>query len=62
MKPRTQHAFWTSPSETTGGHQSARLYHWSLENPMKGVEIESIDFVSAMTEAAPLLVAITVEP
>ena len=53
---------WVSPPEqigTTG--KSLRLYvtSWSNQNPDSG--IQSIDFVSHMTDSAPFLVAITVE-
>ena len=37
------------------------LYKSARENPRPGVELESIDFVSSMSEAAPFLVALTVE-
>jgi WD40 repeat protein len=50
---------WTSLGLTTGGN--ARLYHKRLENLRPSVEIESIELISAMSDAAPLLFAITVE-
>ena len=39
-----------------------RLYLSSYENPRPDVEVVSIDYVSAMTQAAPFLVAMTIEP
>jgi hypothetical protein len=42
-------------------HGPMRLFLRTWQNPRTTVPVESIDFVSALTEAAPLLVAITVE-
>ena len=39
-----------------------RLYLSTYENPQPDLEVTSIDFVSKMTQAAPFLVAMTVEP
>jgi hypothetical protein len=39
-----------------------RLFMSTWENPWPETEIVSLDYVSTMTEAAPFLVAITVEP
>ena len=39
-----------------------RLYKNTWENPNSDVEITTIDFVSSMTDAAPFLIAITVQP
>jgi hypothetical protein len=47
-----------SNSQSAGFH---RLFKSVWENPFPEVEIEAIDFVSAMTEAAPFLIAITAE-
>lgn len=38
-----------------------RLYKTSWTNPRPEVTIESIDFISAMADAAPFLIALTVE-
>jgi hypothetical protein len=38
-----------------------RLFKRTWENPRPTVRVESLDFVSAMTAAAPLLIAVTVE-
>jgi hypothetical protein len=38
-----------------------RLYHAVWENPRPEVEIDTLDFVSSMTESSPLLIAITAE-
>ena len=37
------------------------LYHTTLENALPEIPIETIDFISNMTDAAPFLIAITVE-
>jgi len=53
---------WTSPPNrvaTTG--QSLRLYRTTWSNPNPEVEVNSISFVSHLTESAPFLVAITLE-
>jgi hypothetical protein len=39
-----------------------RLYLRTYENPRPDIEVTSLDFVSKMTQAAPFLVALTVEP
>ena len=41
--------------------QSLRLYKSTFENPQPNVEIETIDYVSAMTPAAPFMLGLTVE-
>jgi len=46
----------------TSGGITLQLYKMSWINPRPGVAIESLDFISRMTQAAPLLVAITAEP
>lgn len=40
---------------------SATLYRFRLKNPRPDVVITSLDFVSTGTQAAPFLLAITVE-
>ena len=39
-----------------------RLIKYTWDNPLPEVEIAAVDFVSCLVEAAPILVAITVEP
>ena len=41
--------------------ESAQLYRFTWENPLRDVAIETIDFVSAVATAAPCLVALTLE-
>jgi eukaryotic-like serine/threonine-protein kinase len=53
---------WTGDSpgvKNSGGIM--RLYQRTWENPRPDVEVETIDFISAMTDSAPFLIAITVE-
>jgi hypothetical protein len=47
-----------------GSHSRSKvsLFKYTWTNPRPDVEIEAIDFVSAMTRVAPFLVAITCEP
>jgi hypothetical protein len=53
---------WTGTNTVskTPGHP-VRLFKTTWENLVPGVEIESVDFISAMGEPAPFLVAITAE-
>jgi len=39
-----------------------RLFKFSWENPFPEVEVETLDFESAMSESRPFLIAITAEP
>ncbi len=41
---------------------SARIFKYTVNNPLPGVEIETMDFLSNKTQAAPFLIAVTVEP
>jgi WD40 repeat protein/predicted Ser/Thr protein kinase len=41
---------------------NVRVYLWSWDNPEPGVEIATVDLVSASEASAPALLAITVEP
>jgi len=47
-----------------GSHARSRisLFRYTWTNPRPDVAIDTIDFISAMTRAAPFLVAITCEP
>lgn len=54
---------WTGENEAS--HKlgyNVQLYRYTANNPLPNEEIKTIDFVSAMTESAPFLVGITVEP
>ncbi|HEX7729472.1 MAG TPA: hypothetical protein VF392_10580 [Terracidiphilus sp.] len=39
-----------------------RVFKYTVNNPLPSVEIETMDFVSNATQAAPFLIAMTVEP
>jgi len=70
--------WWVDPSEghvtdarevwygantaTRGKGMRTRLVLYTWENPLPDVEIASLDFISAMTNSAPMLVAVSVEP
>ena len=45
-----------------GGGITLQLCRFTWDNPHPEVTIESLDFISKMTRAAPFLVAITTEP
>jgi hypothetical protein len=49
-------------SALNDGQYRVRLFMTTWENPWPETEIISLDYVSTMTEAAPFVVAITVEP
>lgn len=54
---------WTGENEAS--HKlgyNVQLYRYTANNPLPNEEIKTIDFVSAMTESAPFLIGITVEP
>jgi hypothetical protein len=46
----------------TNGTSRISLYHQRWPNPRADTEIASLDFISTLAEAAPFLIAITVEP
>jgi hypothetical protein len=53
---------WTGENETsTKQGNKIQLYKYSVNNPFPNMEIESVDFISAMTESAPFLIAISME-
>jgi hypothetical protein len=41
---------------------NVQIYKYTVNNPFPGDEIETIDFASEMTESAPFLIALTIEP
>jgi hypothetical protein len=49
---------WTG---TNAAHQALRLFKTTWENPRPDVAIETLDFISQMTAAAPFVLAITAE-
>ncbi len=40
----------------------SRLYHMSAENPLPELSVQTVDYVSALTNSAPFVLAITLEP
>ena len=54
---------WTGENEAS--HKlgyNVQLYRYTANNPLPNEEIKTIDFISSMTESAPFLIGITVEP
>ncbi len=54
---------WTG--EDDASHKPSyniQLYRYTANNPLPNEEIKTIDFVSTMTESAPFLIALTIEP
>jgi hypothetical protein len=49
---------WTGRN---AGQHPVRLYKSTWENPWPEIQLVSLDFVSAMTDAAPFLIALTAE-
>jgi hypothetical protein len=52
---------WVGGNIATEFRRPMGLFRTSWENPLPDVTITSIDYVSAMGQAAPFLVAITAE-
>ena len=52
---------WRGANEFTKGRQSLRLFETTWENLVPDIEIETLDYVSAMADPAPFLIAITAE-
>ena len=61
--PTDAEVAWTGENEAAHERgRRIRLYRYTANNPLPDEEIETIDFVSGMTAAAPFLVGMTVEP
>jgi hypothetical protein len=61
-RARLAEVVWTGDEPWTfalGG--SLQLFKWTWENPRPGVELTSLDFVSALARPAPFLIALTAE-
>jgi hypothetical protein len=54
---------WAGENEASHklGYQ-IQLYRYTVNSPLPDQEIETIDFVSTMTDSAPFLIALTAEP
>jgi hypothetical protein len=52
---------WTDQGDPLSGNQSVRLFKFTWLNPLPELPIAAITFVSTLTEAAPLLAALTAE-
>ncbi len=50
------------PTGPRPGPPPRRLFLTTWSNPLPSVEIESVDYISWMTDAAPFMVAMTIEP
>ena len=64
-EPTTSHGLvvaWKGANDATRPLNSLiRLYKSTWSNPLPDLEIKSIDFISAMTDSEPFLIAITAE-
>jgi len=47
---------------TVLGNETAQVFKYTANNPLPGVAIDAMDFVSSDTQAAPFLIAMTMEP
>ena len=47
---------------TVEANETVRVFKHTVNNPLPGVEIKTMDFVSTNTPAAPFLIAMTIEP
>jgi hypothetical protein len=60
--PATLHMIWKGQNKSTkDGNSYLRLYETTWTNILPTVELESIDFVSKLSQPAPFLLAITIE-
>ncbi len=60
---RNSQVAWTgSNTQTRLDGRQICIYHTSWSNPLPGVEVQSVDFISALNGPAPFLIAITAEP
>jgi len=60
--PKNSVVAWMGKSPATQSQGiTLRLFKTSWENPLANVRVETIDYVSAMTNCAPFLIAITAE-
>jgi hypothetical protein len=60
--PKAEEVWYGANTATRSRGMRTRLIKFTWENPLPDVEITTIDFASTLTNAAPMLVAITVEP
>jgi hypothetical protein len=59
---KAEEVWYGANTATRSRGMQTRLIKFTWENPLPNVEITTIDFVSAVENSAPMLVAITVEP
>jgi hypothetical protein len=59
---KAEEVWYGANTATRNRGMQTRLIKFSWENPLPDVEIKAIDMISALTNSAPMLVAITVEP
>jgi hypothetical protein len=62
-EPTDAKVAWTGYNEAAARYgKYLRIYQSTWENPLSGVEVASISFVSGTTISAPFLIAITIQP
>ena len=47
---------------TAWTHETTQVFKYTAYNPLPGIEVKTIDFISNNTQAAPFLIAMTIEP
>jgi hypothetical protein len=47
---------------TAWSNETVQVFKYTAYNPLPGIEVKTIDFISNHTQAAPFLIAITLEP
>ena len=52
---------WSGRSTNKSYYTEVRLYRTTWENPLPGVQIVNLDFVSVHKETLPFLIAVTLE-
>jgi hypothetical protein len=59
---KAEEVWYGANTATRSRGMQTRLIKYTWENPLLNIEITAIDFVSTLTNSAPMLVAITIEP
>lgn len=59
---KAEEVWYGANTATRSRGMQTRLIKYTWKNPLPNVEISAIDFVSAIENSAPMLVAITIEP
>ncbi len=59
---KAEEVWYGTNTATRSRGMRTRLIKFTWENPLQDVEISSMDFISMITNAAPMLIAVSIEP